>query len=227
MPSTDTTPRRRMAAASLIGAPLLGLLASQLWPDTPADTAGRLSAIADHASQYLAANLVTIASIVLFVPAIVVLARASARRPVARYVGGTLAVLGVVGWSGTTALGMAEHALATTMDANAAATAADRVAASAGAGIFLAMFLFGLFIGLVILAVGAWRSGVAPAWVPAAIVVGVGLDMLASPNRIAVAVVWLLMTGALGWIGVRILRSFSVDRGLRDRARTVSTVPGA
>lgn len=227
MSSTDISARRRIAAASLFAAPLLGLAASQLWPDAPADAPGRLTAIAAQADQFLVANVLTIGSIVLFVPAILLLARVTARRPVAHYLGGTLAVLGIVGWSGTTALSMADLALATTMEADAAAVAADRIAAGAGAGIFLALFLFGLFIGLVTLAVGAWRSGVAPAWVPAAVAVAVVLDVLASPNRIAVAVVWLLMTAALGWIGLRVLRSADRDSSAPDRGRVTYAAPGA
>jgi hypothetical protein len=89
------------------------------------------------------------------------------------------------------------------------------------------MFLFGLFIGLITLAVGAWRSGAAPAWVPGAIVLAVVLDVLASPNRIAVAVVWLLLTAALGWIGHRVLRSPDRDGSSLHRARVTYATPGA
>ena len=203
-----TTLTRRAAALSLIAAPPLGLAATQVWPDNPADPAARLGVIAASSDRYLAGNLITLLVIVLFVPAVLALVRVlRARRTRLSRVGSALAALGIVGWSGTTAISAVELEMAKGGDRAAMVALADRIQSSVVPGVFLVMFLLGLFIALLVLAIGLWRAGVAPAWVPAAVVVAVALDVVASTEQFAVALVWTLLTAALGWIGVRILQS--------------------
>lgn len=207
MDHSKTTLRRRVAGASLIGAPLLGLPTSQIWPDTPIDPPGRLAVIADHSGAYLAANLLTVLMIVLFVPALLGMVHLLRnRKATLGHVGGGLALLGIVGWSGTTAVGLVELEMAKAPDRAAMVGLAERFQSSVGTGLFLAMFLLGIFVGLIVLAVGLWRAGIAPGWVPLAVTAAVVLDMVASTEQIAVAAVWILLTSALGWLGVATLK---------------------
>ncbi len=122
------------------------------------------------------------------------------------HVGGALAFAGIVGWSGTTALGLAELEMAKGAERAAMVALVDRIQSSVGAALFLAMFLLGMFIGLIVLAVGLWRAGVAPRWVPLLVVAAVVLDVVGSTEQVAVAVVWVLLSLALGWVGATVLR---------------------
>lgn len=94
--------------------------------------------------------------------------------------GGTLAVLG--------AFGHTVHAggvlLIVSMaqgdaDRAALATALDEYMASP-AGIFSAMGLLGTVLGLLLLTMGLWRSGVGPQWVPAALAAFLVVEFLGS-----------------------------------------------
>ena len=83
--------------------------------------------------------------------------------------GGTLAVVG--------AFGHTVHAGGVLLIVSMAQGEADRTAvatvldeyASSPAGLFSAMGLLGTVLGLLLLTIGLWRSGVGPRWVPAAL----------------------------------------------------------
>lgn len=207
-----TSAPRRAAAVSLIAAPLLGLPTSQIWPDNPIDPADRLGVIAENSGRYVAANLMTVLMIVLFVPAILGLVHLlRGRKPRLSHVGGALAGLGIVGWSGVTALTSIEVEMAKAADRAAMVDLAERFQSSVGPAVFLVMFLLGLFVGLIVLAIGLWRAGLVRAWVPIAVVAAVVIDVVASTEQLAVAVVWGLLTAALGSVGLRVLRMSNAD----------------
>ena len=210
--SHPSTLRRRVSGVALIIAPLVGLAASQIWPDNPPNPAARLAGIAEESGRHRAANLLTVLAIVLFLAAILAMLHLlRERKPRFAHVGGALALVGIVGWSGTTGITTIESEMANAPDRAAMVALAERIQSSVGAGVFLAMFLLGLFIGLIVLAVGLWRARVAPFWMPLLVVAAIVLDVAASTEQIAVAFVWILLTLALGWLGMTVLRMSDDD----------------
>jgi hypothetical protein len=185
------------ATAALLLAPLLGLVGLILLPPIPADPAGQLTVIAGNPGRWLAANVVLITSQLLFVPAMLVLAwllRMSGSR--AGTVGAVLmavsAVLhvGVLGFV-TAQLPMAE---------SAATAAAERMFGTPFT-VLIVPTLASVYIGTVLVAVGVWRTRLAPRWVPVVLLLGTISDLVVD-NRIGaygVFVLWALGFGAIAW----------------------------
>ena len=88
---------------------------------------------------------------------------------------------------------------------------AERVYGSVGFGIFLLMFLFGLLLGLIVLAVGLWRAGIVPLWPAGCIALASVLDFVASTSTVAVVVAWILLLIGLGWVGLKVLGMSDAD----------------
>jgi hypothetical protein len=63
----------------------------------------------------------------------------------------------------------------------------------------------GLFLGLLLLAVALWRARAAPAWIPAALVAAVVVE-IAGPPAFKARLFFALLLAALGWAGVSLLR---------------------
>ena len=88
---------------------------------------------------------------------------------------------------------------------------AERVYGSVGFGIFLLMFLFGLLLGLIVLAIGLWRAGIVPHWLAGCIAMASVLDFVASTSAVAVVIAWILLLVGLGWVGLKVLGMSDAD----------------
>lgn len=197
----DRHSTRRLQAAALVAAPLVGLATTLVWPHTPVDVGERLEVLAGAAGRTQLAHLLNLLTILLFVPAVAGMHRLlQPHRPRGAAVGTGLVAAGLVGWSGVLALGSAELQVARTLTGDAAVTAAQALPASLVAVAMTAMFLLCTFLGLVVLTVAQWRAGVVPGWVPAAVGVAVVGDIVASTVTAVAVAVWVLLTVAFAAI---------------------------
>lgn len=198
---SDRPATRRAQVVALVAAPLVGLATAMVWPQTPLDVAQRLDVLADAAGRTQLAHVLNLLTILLFLPAAAGMYRLlQPARPRVAAVGGCLVGTGLVGWTGVLALGVAELQVARTLVDGAAMAQALQQAPMAG--VFLALFLLGLFSGLVLLTVGLWRAGVVRGWVPAAVGAAVLADILASTFTLVVIGVWSLLAVAFASIAV-------------------------
>lgn len=192
---------RRLQAAALIAAPLVGLATTLTWPHTPLDVAERLEVLADAAGRTQLAHLLNLLTILLFVPALAGMHRLlQPHRPRAATVGTGLVAAGLVGWSGVLALGSAELQIARTLVGDTAVSAAESLPGSPVAVAMTAMFLLCTFTGLVVLTVAQWRARLVPGWVPAAVSIAVIGDVVASTVTAVVVAVWVLLAVAFAAI---------------------------
>lgn len=190
---------RRLQAAALVAAPLAGLATTLVFPATPLDVRQRLEVLAGNALQTQAAHLLTLLTIVCFVPAVAGMYRLlQPHRARAAAIGIGLVSAGLLGWSGTVAVGSAELALARALPLTEAAAAAQALQASVVANVMLAMFLLCTFSGLVTIAVALWRARVVPGWVAAAVSVAVATEIVASSVTTAVVATWALLVLSFG-----------------------------
>lgn len=197
--------RRTLAGLCLIAAPAAGLAATVVAPPAALDIGERLTIVAEHSSRFLASNLLAVLMQIFLVPALLgLLHLLKGRGVVLGHIGGGLALAGVFGYMGVLAtefvlLEMAEGGRREMI------ALAERVYGSVGFGIFLLMFLFGLLLGLIILAVALWRARVVPVWAAACIVLASVLDFVASTSSVAVVLAWILLLIGLGWTGLKVL----------------------
>ena len=204
--------RRTLAGSSLIAAPLVLLAAESLDPNTPQGDLGRtLAGIADHPERLLAANLLNVLAIVLFVPAalgLLHLLRGPGRGTVLGHVGGGLFLVGLLGFTGYCAFNFVLLEMASVRPVPPEVFEfGERLGASPGLGIVLLMWLGGFFLGLPVLASGLYRAGVVPIWTAALVGLWViGELTLVQYSKVAEVSGFVFLLVALGYVGLKVLR---------------------
>ena len=204
--------RRTLAGTSLIAAPLVLLAAEALDPNTPQGDLGRtLAGIADHPERLLAANLLNVLAIVLFVPAalgLLHLLRGPGRGTVLGHVGGGLFLVGLLGFMGYSALNFVLLEMAAEGPVPAAVFEfGERLGASPGLGIVLLMWLGGFFLGLPVLTAGLYRAGVVSGWAAALVGLWVVVKLtLVRYSKLAEVSGFVLLLVGLGYVGLEVLR---------------------
>lgn len=168
-PSTPPRPgsRRfyqRLAASSLIVAPLVLLAGELLHPPFELDSARQLAVVAANPDRWYLAHLLSLIGFALLVPAILGLTQlVGQRRAALADLGGTLALLGMLAVTGLLSIDgfgvwqMAQPAA----DRAEMATLLDRILTSPGV---LALYLVSLAsaVGLLVLVIGLYRSPARP-----------------------------------------------------------------
>jgi hypothetical protein len=127
------------------------------------------------------------------------------RAVVLGHVAGVLAVWGWVTLPGLLSVDFYHLSLARHADRAEAINISDHAEEYAGAAILGFPVLLG-FLGLVLLTVALWRSGSAPAWVPAVVVAGLAVTLVAPAGALSWAVGFGAISAALGYVGLQILR---------------------
>ncbi len=162
--------RRTAAAAGLVLAAVLMVVAMGTdvsFSGEPDEVLAGMDAAGGRA--WLSAITYTLAQLALIAGLLGVAHLLRARTPRLSNLGGSLAVLG--------AFGHTVHAGGVLLIVSMAQGDADRGALvtaldeyrSSPAGLFSALGLLGTVLGLLLLTIGLWRSGVGPRWVPAAL----------------------------------------------------------
>jgi len=167
-PAVDyPTIRRLLFATVLLLQPPLQLAEQATDPQVgasghAADARTQVAAIAAHPDQRLLSILLGIAALALFVPVVLGLRHLlRARAPMFAHTGAAMALTGVVTFAALHGADLARLAVARTpgLSLDQAATSVGNVDAE---GPLTLIFLVGMMVGTLLLAIGLWRTGVVP-----------------------------------------------------------------
>jgi hypothetical protein len=201
---------RAAAAASLITAPLLGLVAACAWPPLRTGDRAQITAISAQPGRWYIFSLFLLLSTIMLVPAVLALMRLLGHsRPVWALAAGSLAQLGILIGIGDAATQLMVWQMgAPGASLGQMAALATRYNAAPGAALIFMIGGLASLSGMLLLAAGLWRAHAVPAWtaiaVPAATIANiVGL----SANSILITIAsYALLLAAFGRIAV-IVRS--------------------
>jgi hypothetical protein len=197
----------RAAAACLVAAPALEVLEQVLSPLTGRSTAADMAAIEHHQGAFLTSVLIGIVATALLVPAFAGLGSAClGRTPRLARAGTGIVVLSMMGFFAVRmAQGMQLQLVRNHVDRHTAATLVDDLAGNPLGGTILAAFLVGSIVGLVLLAVATWRTGMPR---PAAVALAIfPFADLALQGHVGTIAAHLLLLGATSWFAVALLRT--------------------
>lgn len=201
---------RTLTGLLLFAAPATLLIATAIQPNTDhKNKLQELNAIAAHKGMYLVSGIVFLLGGVLIValgPGIMRLFRGP-KGVTAGQVSGALLMLGGMVTAGWYTFGAVEYEMVNHagLDRQALATFLHK-ADSGGTSVLplIILFMVGIVLGSILLAVANWRTRLAPAWASVAIVVGGVLGAAGSGDLISLISSALLLVG-FGAIGVRVL----------------------
>ena len=185
--------RKMVAGACMMLAPVLLLVSTIVRPDLHDGTVAQLAEIAAHPDAWYAAALIGLLSIVLAVPAVLGLMHMLRERRVADgHVGGAMALLGLLAFTGLTAISLVAWQMTAGGAAAEMAAALERVEETAGTMIpfYLGSFLWA--IGTCVLAFGLFQArAISP--ISAACLAASGIALVVG---FAAAMSWLTIVGA-------------------------------
>jgi hypothetical protein len=199
---------RITGGVALVAAPITLVASELLYGSQPEDPVKGLAALEAQTASWRAANLLGLLAATLFIPAIVTLASLPGSGRGRRWsaVGAVLGALGVVGYAAHTGAFVVIGQMAEqTADRQAMADLLGAADANPTMAVVFALFLLGLYLGLVLLVVGAWRARRVPLWSMVAVL---GAVVLASVPVVAGQeyVAELLVILGLGGAGLSVLR---------------------
>ena len=190
----------------MILAPLVLALALLVHPGQ--GEKGFVQTMVDNPGRVEAASLMVILSSVLFVPALVGILRLMPDRgTVLGLLGVGLALIGAIGhavWAGFDII-LVWMANSEIDRAQLSAVVDGGPPPGIGFTLILLMFTAGFFLGLVVLAVGLWRSGTVPRWAAALIAVGPLVEFLPLDNKAVFMSGLALFVMGFGVIGLRLM----------------------
>ncbi len=169
----NTTPglRRELAAGSLVATAVLSSISLLTMPDWPDGFAALLETIDESPTTSLVSAMTFVLAQLPFLVAVLAIgALVIPRKPVLGSIGVALAVVGGFGHSVYGGVIMTQLEMA--KDSAQRDVHADLLTAleSSPLVVFMAMGLLGTVLGLLLLAIGLWRSHSVPAWIPGALV---------------------------------------------------------
>jgi hypothetical protein len=179
------TERRHLLQALVLTAAPVTLVASELlYTTTPDDPRRGITVIGSHQTSWFLANVLGLLAAALFIGTLHILAAVPTHRG-RRFaqVGQVLGALGVVGYAAHTGLfvmlgqmGKQGH------DRAAMARLVVAMDGNPAVGIVLLLFLGGLYVGLVLLMIGATRAGSVRVWSTTCVSAAVVLAMVPVPG---------------------------------------------
>ena len=202
---------RTAAAASLITAPLLGLVAACAWPPLRTGDRAQIAAIGAQPGRWYIFSLFLLLSTIMLVPAVLALMRLLGHsRPVWALTAGSLAQLGILIGIGDAATQLMVWQMAAPGASLSQMTAlATRYNAAPGTALIFMIGGLATLCGMLLLSAGLWRAHAVPAWtaiaIPAATIANIaGL----SANNIPITIAsYALLLGAFARIAVIVKNS--------------------
>ena len=201
---------RTAAAASLISAPLLGLVAVGVWPPLRTGERAQIAAISAQPGRWYIFSLFILLSSIMLVPAVLALMRLLGHsRPVWALLAGGLAQLGILIGIGDAATQLVFWQMgAPGASLSQMAALATRYNTAPGAALIFMIGGLASLCGTLLLSAGLWRAHAVPAWtaiaIPVATIANIaGLSANSVPMTIAS---YALLLAAFGRIAV-IVRS--------------------
>lgn len=197
----------------MIAAPLLILagLASTPWEPQDAGTAEFLQTMKDNPTKVQVSAGLLHYGYLLLVPMVIGL-MALCRPGRLRAVAGTLAFLGVSTIAGAIAVDYFDLTVAQTLPLDQAVAASEHATEMPGALAYFLPGFFGTAVGLPLLSLAAWRSGVVAGWMPLGVLAGVVLTAFEISPAFSIAGAAALL-GSLGIAGVLMLRDGAAAPG--------------
>jgi hypothetical protein len=193
----------------MVVAPLVLLAAAVIHPASDMNEAAQVATIADNLDAWYVAHLLALVSIVLMVPALLGLMHMLRERQVALgHVGGGLAMLGLLAFTGIVGMELVMWQMAGAGDTREAVALLERLNETAGIVIPFLLVSFGFALGMACLAVGLLRARAVQSWMAVFVAIG----SLAFGFGVATAMNWLTIVAAaflvvgLGAIGRMVLR---------------------
>ena len=201
---------RAAAAASLITAPLLGLVAACALPPLRTGDRAQIAAISAQPGRWYIFSLFLLLSTILLVPAVLALMRLLGHsRPTWALIAGSVAQLGILIGIGDAATNLMVWQMGSRgASLSQMAALATRYNAAPGAALILMIGGLATMSGMLLLSAALWRAHAVPAWtaiaIPAATIANIaGL----SANNVPITIAsFALLLGAFGRIAV-IVRS--------------------
>ena len=201
--------RKMLAGACMVVAPFVLLVAMVIHPASDMDEATQVATIADNLDAWYVAHLLAFVSIVLVVPAVLGLMHMLRERQVALgHVGGGLAILGLLAFTGLVAMELVLWQMAGAGSTAETVALLERLNETAGIVIPFVLLSFGFSIGMAVLAVGLYRARAVQSWMAVFVAVGAilfGLAVATAMNWLAIVAAAFLVVG-LGAIGRMVLR---------------------
>ncbi len=198
----------RILPATLLAAPLTGLLAGLLLPQLSGGGAERLAIIEANSTRFLAANLLLLVSFTLFVPALVLIGQHLAEKG-SRW-GYVSAIAAAAGWILHLAIvggGLVQYPMAAAADRAAMSEVSDAMFESASFLVLVVPMLLLTALGMLLTAVALWRARVAPLWASIAIVAAIVADFVAPEPFDVLSLYGLLTVGFAGVYAALVRRS--------------------
>ena len=183
---------RTAAAASLITAPLLGLVAACAWPPLRSGERAQIAAISAQPGRWYIFSLFLLLSTTMLVPAVLALMRLLGHsRPAWALIAGSLAQLGILIGIGDAATQLMVWQMgAPGASLGQMAALATRYNAAPGAALIFMIGGLASVCGMLLLSAGLWRAHAVPAWtaiaIPAATIANIaGLSANSLPITLA------------------------------------------
>lgn len=200
--------RKTLAGACMVVAPLVLLAAMVIHPASDMDEATQVATIANNLDAWYLAHLLALVSIALMVPAVLGLMHMLREREVAfGHVGGGLAMLGLLAFTGIVAMELVLWQMAAGGDSREAVAVLERLNETAGIVVPFLFVSFGFSLGVACLAIGLYRARAVQSWMAVSVAGGAvlfGFAMASAMNWLAIVAAAFLVVG-LGAIGRMVL----------------------
>jgi Domain of unknown function (DUF4386) len=198
---------RTFAGIALIVAPLLFLLGSVLDPAWADETEEYLNEVAADRGLYLLAGILNLIGALLLIAGLLgVIHLLRRRRVTLGQVGAALVMIGAVAIASTYVISVFEIVgTGDEFDREQVVTLFEDTEESGEAAPIFVMFLLGLVLGSILLAIGLWRQRAVAVWVPIVLVLSSVAGFVAGDSQASALVTGALLAVALIAIGLKIL----------------------
>jgi Domain of unknown function (DUF4386) len=220
--------RKTAAGLCLIGAPATLFAGTVVHPGLRESAAAQLALIADNPDQWYLNHILGVVSMTLFIPALVALVHlVRDREPGLAYAGAALGVVGTIGFTGVMAIyGFVAWQIAMSPDQARMAELFERINEAPGVAIPFRLMPLAFVAGMVCLAIGLHRAGVARRACVAIAAGPVIFALGAQTENVTLMVPGAgMMTVGLGSIGVRMLKEAKETKNQRRLQCHSSTSP--
>ena len=201
--------RKMLAGACMVVAPLVLLAAMVIHPASDMDEATQVATIAADLDAWYVAHLLALVSIAVMVPAVLGLMHMLREREVAfGHVGGGLAMLGLLAFTGIVAMELVIWQLAGAGETAQAVALLERLNETTGIVVPFVLVSFGFSLGVACLAIGLYRARAVQSWMAISVAAGAvvfGVAIGSAMNWLAIVAAAFLVVG-LGAIGRMVLQ---------------------
>ena len=224
---------RTLTGLALIVGPLVMLVGGIIGPDTDNDNKLKeLNSVAAHKSAYIIGSaLFLVSTIILLAASVGIIHVFRGRRVTLGQIAGSLLVVGTATTFAFYAFSVVEYEMVNQTGLNRAELAAylhKSNMTTSGAPLFI-LFLLGIVLGLILLAIALWRSGLVPKWAAALILVGGVLAFAGGQNQATNIIDSALLLIAFVMFGRAVLsmsdEEWDAPRGPREAAPAAPAAP--